>query len=133
MRTLTTDLDFRQHAARNLAIETRGSAPAAPKRGQVYFDETLQALRIYTSDGWVRVPEVTNHFTKLIGDGNATYFRVVASEHGLTRYPTVAIYNVATGLLVTSGYTVTCDTGLGININTDTTYATNSHRLVLVG
>jgi len=47
-----SDVDIAQNSWENQVIENLAAAPAGPVAGQVYFDTTLNCIRVYDGTGW---------------------------------------------------------------------------------
>ena len=98
-------VDLAKNELRNAVVQNLGSAPAAPGRGQLYYDSTANILYWFNGSGWVAAQggsgllPATTVTTQAIGDtpvvGTATTYAREDHRHGEPAFGPVAAETAA--------------------------------------
>lgn len=60
MANFLTNIDLKGNQLLNAVIQNLAVAPASPKLGQLYYDTTTKALKVYDGENWVAAGQNTN-------------------------------------------------------------------------
>jgi len=66
------NLDLTKNELQNAALQNLGSAPGSPVSGQIYFDTTLDKVRVWDGAAWLNIPDGTGANDFLTGLSFAT-------------------------------------------------------------
>ena len=59
-RKILVNIDFKQNEIQKAVIENLSAAPSSPKKGQIYYDATLNLLGVYNNSKWIYQIPSTN-------------------------------------------------------------------------
>lgn len=103
-RSILTNVDYNRNELQNARIQNLASAPSTPVAGQIYYDTTLNVLRVYTGGAWVAangsdIPDSTITSAK-IADGTIVNIDIASGA-------AIALSKLATDPLARANHTGT--------------------------
>jgi hypothetical protein len=103
-KSFLVDLNLNQNEIQNVAMQNLASDPANPIKGQIYFNTTINKLKVYTGSEWIPLEKGTGTVTS-VGLQNDTNGGLTVSGTPVTTSGTITIghTNVLDSAQTTSG------------------------------